>query len=600
MARRVRHPFVIAQPVTRSHAMRPLRPAALVLLAATLPAAGLAAQQARPAMAGQPDSARVLRGARAAQVAFERVRYRHLPFTESYVGGGGRCDEHIGRFCMQHDDTDLDWVPPPERDEVRRERAALIATLDQGAAAAPGDAWIAGQRVRYLAEAGRTADAVRAARECRAERWWCAALEGYALHVAREYGASAQAFAAAVAAMPAAERREWEALEPALVHGDARALARMEPAARAATLRRLWWLADPFWTEPGNDRLTEHYTRLVADRFQDRARTTEGLYWADDLREILVRWGQPSGWERIRPLRMAQGDGGMITHYAPSFEFIPTLAMARDPFAIRAGDWKTDDKEGHTVYAPPGVRRFGPLPNQAAVFRRGGMAEVVAAYAMKPDSLAPSPTLDAGAVLMRDPDAPPVAQMGRVSGTRGVFRLRAEPAQAVLSIEAREPVSQRAARARFGIDLRRMGAPGIAISDVLLLDRPDARPQSLDEAAPLARGSTEFAPGDRLALYWEVYGLADAADSVTFSVALARRPPGAVQRAVESIGLSRGTTPVRMRWVEEAAPAEVLARSLAIALPRIPAGSYTLEVSVRSRSGGTASTQREITVTRSP
>jgi hypothetical protein len=286
----------------------------------------------------------------------------------------------------------------------------------------------------------------------------------------------------------------------------------------------------------------------------------------------------------------------MITHYAPSFEFIPTLAMVRDPFSIRPTDWTFDEKLAHTVYAPPGVRRLDPLPYQVAVFRREGKAEVVAAFAMKPDSLPPAPVLDAGVVLMRDPDAPPVARTERVSGTHGVLRLRADAAEVVLSLEAREPVSRRAARARFGVDLRRAGVADLGISDVLLLDRPDVRPASLDEAAPLARGSTEFVPGGRLALYWEVYGLRGGVDSVTFSVALARRPPGSVRRVVESIGLARAITPVRMRWTEEAPAAEVLARALAIALPRIPPGAYVLEVGVRTRSGAVASTQRDITV----
>lgn len=577
--------------------MNVLRSAALALAACALLGSGAAGQQASrgvPEALARADSARVLRGARSAQAAFERARYRGLPFTDGHGGGGG-CDERIGRFCLWHDDLEDDWVAPPEPAAVTRERDALIATLGQDAAASPGDAWIAGQRVRYLVEAGRPADAARAAGECRAERWWCLALHGYALHFARDYVASAADFAAAMDAMPPSARREWDDLAPAMRDGDAKALRRMEPAARAAAVRRLWWLADPFWMDAGNDRLTEHYTRLVADRFQDRARNPEGLYWADDLREILVRWGLPSGWERVRP-RPGQTDGGMITHYAPSFEFIPTLAMVRDPFAIRPTDWIFDEKLAHTVYAPPGVRRLNPLPYQVAVFRREGKAEVVAAFAMKPDSLPPTPVLDAGAVLMRDPDAPPVARTERVNGTHGVLRLRADPAEAVLSLEAREPVSRRAARARFGVDLRRAGTADLAISDVLLLDRPDVRPTSLDEAAPRARGSTDFAPGGRLALYWEVYGLRGGADSVTFSVALARRPPGAVRRAAVSIGLARAVTPVRMRWTEEAPAAEVLVHSLAIALPRISPGAYVLEVGVRTRSGAMAITQRDITI----
>jgi len=71
-----------------------------------------------------------------------------------------------------------------------------------------------------------------------------------------------------------------------------------------------------------------------------------------------------------------------------------------------------------------------------------------------------------------------------------------------------------------------------------------------------------------------------------------------MQRAVESIGLSRGVTPVRMRWMEETTSTDVLPRSLAIALPRIPPGTYVLEVAVRTRSGATTSTQREIILLR--
>src|SRR6185436_207346 len=190
-----------------------------------------------------------------------------------------------------------------------RARATLVAALDRAAAATPGDAWIAGQRVRYLVQSGRLADAARAARECRAERWWCLALAGYALHFARDYTAAASAFAAAADAMPPAERRAWDELTPAVTDMDAKALRRMDPAARAAAVRRLWWLADPFWTDVGNDRLTEHYARLVADRFEERARSSEGVFWSDDLSEILVRWGQPTGWERLHP--RPRLDGGL-------------------------------------------------------------------------------------------------------------------------------------------------------------------------------------------------------------------------------------------------------------------------------------------------
>jgi hypothetical protein len=566
--------------------MRSVRIFALAAAAALAPSAGGAqAPAVLAAQRAQPDSARVLRDARRAQAAFERVRFQHFPWTRDHdSGGGGGCDEVIGRFCLWNDDTDEDWRPPPEHPSVRAGRDSLIAGLDEAAAASPGDAWVAGQRVRYLVEAGRLDDAARAARECRADGWWCAALEGYELHAAKDYRAAEAAFSRALAAMPAEVRREWDALSPVLADEDARSLRRMDAPRREALVRRLWWLADPFWTEPGNDRLTEHYARLVADRFQDRARTTEGLFWADDLAEILVRWGQPSGWERVRPLFGQGGLSSVVTHYPPSFEFIPSVAMARDPLAIRAEDWKTDEKHGHTAYGPPGVRRFGALPHQVAVFRRGDRAEVVAAFAMKPDSLPARPTLDAGLALWRDPDAIPVIQTARVEGMRGVLRASAAPEATVLSLEAVERTSGRAARARFGTDLRRPAEHGAGISDLLLLDR-DARPRSLDEAAPLARGSTDFRAGGRVAMFWEVYGPDARPDTVTFSLALSR------MRA-------RGRAPMRTRWSEAVPGGGAVPRSLAITLPQLAPGDYAIEVSVRTRSGATATSRREITITR--
>ncbi|MBV9109120.1 MAG: hypothetical protein JO306_06925, partial [Gemmatimonadetes bacterium] len=506
---------------------------AVAPVAASAQAARVLAAERTPA-----DSARTLRTARQAQAAFERTRYAHLPWTNER-GNGGWCDEHIGRFCIWKNDTETDWQPPPEHAEVQRERAELVAALDQAAAASPGDAWVAGQRVRYLVEAGRFADAAHAAAACRAEQWWCAALAGYAAHYAGDYPAAETAFAAALTAMPADEREAWESPSPVLADGDARALRRMPPPERAAMLRRIWWLADPFWTQPGNDRLTEHYARLVADRFQDRAKNTEGIFWADDLREILIRWGQPIGWERVRPLSgMMGGLTGVTTHYPPSFELIPTLAMARDPFRIRAADWKTDERDAHSLYAPPGVRRFDPLPHQVAVFRRGSEADVVAAFAMKPDSLPPQPTLEAGVAVMRDPDGAPLVRTVQVQGTRGVLRIAAAPEPTMLSLETRERTSRRAARARFGVDLQRPEDRGVSISDILLLEQPDARPQSLDAAAPLARGSTRVRPGERIAMYWEMYGVAGD-DSVTTSLAVVRRS-------------GRGTAPVRTRWTQAA------------------------------------------------
>src|SRR5207249_3931219 len=127
------------------------------------------------AQAIAPSQAAILaRDARAAQTRFEITRRAHLPIDRD--GNPGRtCDAIIGRICYWYDSTET--PPATERREIAAAREKLIAKLDSAARANPSDGWLAGQRARYLMEAGRVADAAAAARDCGASRWWCAALE---------------------------------------------------------------------------------------------------------------------------------------------------------------------------------------------------------------------------------------------------------------------------------------------------------------------------------------------------------------------------------------------------------------------------------------
>ncbi|HEX2203030.1 MAG TPA: hypothetical protein VHG91_07020, partial [Longimicrobium sp.] len=89
-----------------------MRTAWIALLALGMETAALAQAPARTPAAVQPGAAR--REARDAQADFERLRFRHLPWTSDR--GGGDCDERIGRFCLTYGDPrdDEDWTPPPE------------------------------------------------------------------------------------------------------------------------------------------------------------------------------------------------------------------------------------------------------------------------------------------------------------------------------------------------------------------------------------------------------------------------------------------------------------------------------------------------------
>lgn len=572
--------------------------AALVALAPQLPAQSVAARLPSGPQQTPRDSARALGSARSAQAAFERLRFRFLPWTED-GGAPDRCDERIGRFCLWHDDgDDEDWAPPPEPEQVKQGREALIARLAGAAAQYPGDQWVAGQRVRYLVEAGRADEAAAAARECRAG-WWCAALEGYALHVAGKTEASDSAFAGALAAMPERERTEWTDVSPLLPDGDWRAFRRLREADPDAE-RRLWWLADPFWAFPGNDLRTEHLSRNVADRLQDRAFVTEGISWGDDLREILVRFGEPIGWERVRPDNplFTQGRASVVTHYAPdSRNFVPPVRFLADPAAIGEDEWSLDDDDMRAAYAPAYAGAVDALEHQVARFRRGDSALVVAAFALDPDSIPPGSVTDAALVLAVDHRTEPRIARETTTGMRGVVSLAAEPGARVMSLETQTLGAKRAGRARYGLRLPAPGA-GVAVSDVLLLESPDPLPSTLEDAIPQARGSTRVRTGESLGLFWEMYGLPERADTVGLSVSVHRGSKGLGRRLAEGLGLVGEATPIRVQWNEETTGEASMARTLVLAIRDLSPGEYTLELTVTAREGEPATTRRALRVER--
>ena len=547
------------------------------------------------------DSIRALRLARGAQAEFERMRVRHLPWSKDRSPGGGRCDEVIGRFCIWYDESETEWTPPPEPEGLVRARTLALARLADAARRAPGDEWIAGQRVRYLVEAGKKEEARDAARACRAAGWWCRALEGYAAHAADAYGPADSAFAAALAAMPQRERREWLDLEPILEADDTRALRRMEPAARDAATRRLWWLADPFWMEPGNDRKTEHFARLVHDRLQDRARTPEGLSWGDDLREIVLRFGLPIGYEKVRPeYWQSSTNAGIVVRYAShGRELLPRLD-AKNPFGATPPDGeRLMSQRARSSYAPRASSRLDTLAHQVAVFHRGDSAVVVAGLALNSDSLPPSPRTEAGLVLAESDSSPVWMSTAQVAGSTAALRVTAPPRTAMFSLEARELGSRRAGRVRYSLPLDRPRGGGVSLSDVLLLADPTARPETLDDAVRLVRPGTRFRAGERVGLFWEVYRDAPTADTLRVSLALARRAPGGMRRIAERIGLATSAAPVRMRWTEESGGAALLPRSTTVALPqRLPPGEYLLEVTVHPASGPPVTSTRVLTIER--
>lgn len=566
-----------------------------VVLVPTLAAAQERVVIDRATSAHPQDSVEVLARARTAQASFERFRFQRLP--RGFGGApNGKCDENIGRFCFWFSDNERGDEPPPEPPVIAERRRGLLASFAQAAATLPGDEWIAGQRVRYLLEEGDEDSAVAAARACRAERWWCAALEGMALHESQRFAQAEQAFDAALAAMPAAERERWKDLEVLLEPADKRAWRATPEMDRGWLARRMWWLADPLWSEPGNDRLTEHYARWTMDRIQQRARQVDLIRWGDDLTEILLRFGWFTAWERQEPTSPSNGQGSAIGYNEPrTWEFIPPLQTVRDPTLLRGDEWPLSESQPTaTRYAPEYARHIMALPHQLAVFPRRSGALLVAGYALPEDSLPPDPRVRAALVAMDDAGGRRTESPWQPTAASGAMYVELPAPNTVVSLELREDSTRAVARRRQAVAWR----PDARVSDLLLLAHPDARPVEVMEAARIARGSAILAPGERVGVFWEMYDV-QASDSVQVRVGLI--PARAVwgRRRLEAIGIVKGARTVRMGWSEGVEAGPVVGRSLAVGIPRdLRPGEYTLEVTVSAPGMAPATARRPITVRR--
>ena len=540
-------------------------------------------------LAAGPDSSRLVAHARNAQAEFERARMFLLATGSA---GGQRCDARIGRFCYSYSGGGGDL--PRERAGIGPERAKLLAVLDTVARALPGDAWVAGQRVRYLIEAGQPDSAAAAARSCRAAAWWCAALEGLAWHAAGRFAAAEQAFQTALDSMPDAERCRWTDLSD-LLEGALRARYRaLTCAERRAFDDRVWWLAKPLWSLPGNDRRTEHFARLTMTRLLAGARWALGD-WGDDARELIVRYGWPLAWERDDCGGMCQAIPlGYLVE--PSFHFIP------DARAYDAG--LPDDAAGALElqsaverYAPAYASRFESLEADFAAFRRGDSTLVVAGWDVSRDTMFQDTGLVAAAVLARDERSP--AAVVRRSGAQpeGALVVEAAGAPALASLELLARGHRVAGRVRARLEALTPFPGAATLSGILLFAPSDSLPADLPAAlARLHVGGV--VAGTRIGVYWEVYGLASGEEVPTaVTVAPARR--SLLTRVAAALGLAGKSGSVRLEWRETVHPPQgTVSRALVLDLAGLVPGRYRVDVTVSPPGRPSVTSSRIVRVVR--
>jgi hypothetical protein len=543
------------------------------------------------------DSARTVRAARRAQEQFESLRRANLPFRSG--APHFPCDLQIGRFCYWHDDgASPSEIPEPER--ITRARERFLGALADAARVVKSDEWIVGQHIRYLLEAGRTADALAAAVDCWSTPWWCDALRGLALHQAREYARADSAFTSALAGMSAEQRCRWTDIS-LFVGGDAAKRYRRLPCSgRAAFERRFWWLSQPLYSRAGNDVRTEFFARRTMSRLEQHARSAYNLSWGSDVDELLMRFGWPTWWTRDHPSSLTGNAPPSIVGHepTPSFFFHPTDGLLEaSPADAQPDDWEPTTKRPSARYAPAYAASFSELRTQIAVFRRGDSAIVVAAYEPPQDSLFDDGVGEAALALGSNETTPMTVVRQRVEQSPvQPLVARAAWAPMIASVELTAATRRGVARARLGVrpDGRRSGAHGrLALSDILLHGAADSAAASLEDVSRHALGAARTATGGRVGIYWELYGVRPAGEPLSVTLTVERVGIGWRTRAAERLRLAATATPLRVRWQEMPRRDNGIAsRAITIDLSALPAARYRMQLLVTADDGSSAVSER--------
>jgi hypothetical protein len=578
--------------------LTPLLASLLVTLSALDVSPAWPQAPAQPAAASDTHDL-LLHRAHQAQRDFERTRRANLP---AELGAATHpCDERIARYCYWYDPSPDS--APPESDMVRQAREHLLHELAGLGQQLPANGWITGQQVRYLAESGHPDSAVATAQQCGATRWWCDALEGFARHLARDYEGADAAFARALREMPDPERCAWTDLTALLEDGGQRYRA-LSCADRQSIGDRIWWLARPLYSRPGNDLRTEHYSRHMMARLLEDAETPDGVPWGTDQRELLVRFGWPTHWSRSLEQHIGLDPPPILGHEAaPSFWLFPAPALT-DPWSdVTAVHWKPDKEHPPARYPPPyAAAGFAPIDRaQFARFRRGDSTITVAAFDLTPDSVFATRPVDVRLTVAWDPTTPVIVGRESPAKARGVLTVRSPWRPAVLSLEAVGLDTSRAARRRAMTAPDPMGLPA-AVSDILLFAPADVLPGSWEAALPTALSAPEVHPGERVGLYWEMYDQPDSTTTVEIAVTRMKAgsegdPPYPVGRPWCPLTVE---SPVRLRWREDPGSRPPgIGRSVALDLRSLPQGRYliTVRTSVTGRPRGCSSREVRVSAT---
>jgi hypothetical protein len=537
------------------------------------------------------DSVQISHHARDLQANFERRRRQMLP--RFFAGTANHC-LIVGRFCEWHPNQ-TDYVVPEEGKNIVRARAELLRDLEKASSQLPGDDWIMGQRVRYLTE-GHDASAVSVARSCRATRWWCDALLGLALHVGGDFAAADSAYAAALGEMPALTRCHWLNLAPLLDDDIRGTYKKMSCEEREAADARIWRAADPLFMTPGNERRTEHFSRVLHTALQQNAANTYGFSWGGDLAELILRFGWAEKWTQESPQSVYSDAKPSITGHErePGYHFFLTQQPPDSLALIVDSVFDIYQFPPREQYAPVYTRAFVRLDAQVARFRRGDSTKVVAAYDVSTDTIFGRRKFTAALIATGGAATSESKSEIVESPVKNVLTVSTRLKEQLIGVELLANDSAAAARWRSGFAEIPLDSGKISVSDLLFVDGAPSLPGNLDEAIPHVHGGTTFSHDQKIGLFWELYGKTPADSALPISLTITPVDAGLMRRAFRALRIAPKATPLNIRWQENGASGVLSARSVLLDLSLVPAGKYAVKLEVGNNPA--AATSRVIEV----
>ena len=483
--------------------------------------------------------------------------------------GGCRADD--GQVCFGGDQEDqlCARLPGCRTDE---EVSTFLDDLRGAAIARPADPSAVGQAVYAFARFNRLLEAKALVDRCEAGDGWCGLLDGIVFYRAVQPERAEAAFRVALDTVSPELACHLLDVAPLLGDPDRRQYESRPCSDRARAHEWFWWLADPLWSKPGNDRWVAHVARGV-----------EAVLHAQILHA--VRAAHPDAHERALIRRGFEDSfddrGRFVSQRAACCHFVPetpVLGASFDSLDYRLEAGRQD--EGHTP--PYGSVRH--LAGQVTRFLDGD--SLVVAIVTHDDVVEPEMIIGQGPAMEREITA------ARRVGRGWVTTTRVPEAIWVASLEAagRDSLYFRR-RARIApLD------PGtVRASDLLLLRADDgALPDDRGAALATAMGTDELQAGEPVGFYWEVYGV-PSGQSLTFTLGVDGADPGLLQRLAQRLGLTDDGRRGSIIW-SEVAEGSVHTRAIELDTRALEPGTYQIRVTIETDEGHIARAYRTLHV----